>query len=159
MIQLILLSILVLIAVYSVRLWLRGLSPEQGARTRLALGLLGALAFLVLAVRLNWIVPLVGALLVGLARLAPVLIPFLPRLLKAFFPSGVDRPPPPSEGGRMSRREAYEILGLRPGASPAEIVSAHRRLMQKMHPDRGGSDYLAVKINQARDTLLANDSQ
>lgn len=54
----------------------------------------------------------------------------------------------------MSESLALEILGLAPGASPGDITAAHRRLMQKMHPDRGGSDYLAQRINQARDFLL-----
>ena len=56
----------------------------------------------------------------------------------------------------MSEREARKVLGLNESATQAEIVATHRRLMQKMHPDRGGSDYLASKINQAKDRLLNN---
>lgn len=61
-----------------------------------------------------------------------------------------------ASSGPMSREEALEVLGLEEGASDDDIRAAHLRLMKQVHPDRGGSDYLAAKLNEARRTLLGD---
>ena len=58
---------------------------------------------------------------------------------------------------RLSAQEAYEILGLEKGVDRQAVIDAHRRLMNRMHPDKGGSNYLASKINAAKKTLLDSD--
>jgi hypothetical protein len=61
---------------------------------------------------------------------------------------------PEGLSGEMTRSDAYAILGLEEGANTEQIIAAHGRLIQRLHPDRGGSTFLAAKINQARDLLL-----
>ncbi len=63
---------------------------------------------------------------------------------------------PAPRSSAMTREEAYQVLGLKVGASEADIRAAHHRLMRPAHPDAGGSDWLAARINQARDRLLGH---
>jgi len=61
---------------------------------------------------------------------------------------------PGRQDGNLSVNDAYDILGLEPGAGRDEVRAAHRRLIKSIHPDHGGSNWLAARINEAREVLL-----
>ncbi len=134
--------------------WYHRADRQQRNRSLIRIALWSAAALLVtLAItKGSWLMAMFGAALPWINRIMMVK-GLWDHLRRGKRGAGHARPQPPPATS-MSVAEALEILGLAPGASEEEIINAHRRLMQKIHPDRGGSDYLASQINLAKDTLL-----
>ncbi len=112
----------------------------------------------VIAGRAHWLMGVLAAL-IALAGRAVQLAQYVPIFKKAFGefeqtagPQGANTSPSQIN---MNRKEAADILGVSEDAEPEEIRLAHKKLMQKIHPDRGGTDALAKQINTAKDTLLS----
>lgn len=157
--------LIILIAVIAIALiiWHKISRSSGQQRKKLILwsvigSILGVLAILAVSGHLNIITAMIAGLIALLPRMLSLLkyLPFVSGLYKQGAQASQQRQqsPPPRGRQSMSNEEAMEILGLKPGYNSEDVKAAHRRLMQKVHPDRGGSDYLAAQLNRAKDTLL-----
>jgi hypothetical protein len=106
--------------------------------------------------RLNWLFALIGVFIAFMVRILPAFFRYVPQLhgLWRVFQQKNNSTQGINQKGKMTRQEAFDILGLNSPASEQQIILAHRKLMLKVHPDKGGSDFLAAQINQAKKVLL-----
>ena len=156
------LIILIAVAAIALILWHKITKTSGEERKKLVLwsvigGVLAVLAMLAVTGHLNIITAAIAGLVALLPRAMQLVkyLPFVSRLYQQNKTGQQQAQTPPPQGKQtMSTEEAMEILGLKAGYKDEDVVQAHRRMMQKVHPDRGGSDYLAAQINKAKDTLL-----
>jgi len=117
-------------------------------------GLVIVVLGLVLMGRAHWLMGILAALLALAGRIAQF-AQYIPLFKKLFGQQETQVPPSSAPANQtMSRQDAADILGVDINANKDEVRLAHKKLMQKIHPDRGGSDALAKQINQAKDVLL-----
>jgi len=124
-------------------------------------GLLLCFIILALTGRLSWILAALSVSVAFVLRFIPVVLRYAPQLqrLWALWRNNQGGFSEKAQGkpvskGAITVEEAYKVLGVSASATRQEIIDAHRKLILKNHPDRGGSSYLAAQINQAKDILL-----
>ena len=154
--------ILIAIVLIALVLWYKIKNAKGDQRKKMIFwrvvgAIVGTLFVLAATGKLNWLTALLG----GIAAMIPRLLgyakylPFISRLYAQTRQQQHQQHQQARQNNKgISKEEALDILGLKPGASKDEILAAHKRMMQKVHPDRGGSDNLAAQINKAKDTLL-----
>ena len=156
--------LIILIAVIAIALILwhkirnaRGAERKKMIMWSILSAVIGILLILAVTGHLNIITAAIAGAVAMIPRVLP-LLRHIPLFARYFQPPGSQQPggnqQTAARNGQMDRDEAMEVLGLKPGFTREDVIQAHRRMMQKVHPDRGGSDYLAAQINRAKDVLL-----
>jgi len=159
--------LIILIAVVGIALilWHKIKKTNGDERKKLILwSIIGIIATILSILAVTGHLNIITAAIAGLVALLPratQLLKYLPFLSRLFNQQGQQNSQQANSGQQsthgkksMSRDQAMDILGLKADCSEEDIKQAHRRMMLKNHPDRGGSDYLAAQINTAKDVLL-----
>ncbi len=142
--------------------WLKSRYQQQGRPFAIKASLVACALLLVgLAAigKVHWLGALLASGLAGLRFLLPIVFKSLPLFapfLKRASAEQANANSNPNTGNNsdMTKNEAFAVLGLDSSATEEDIVMAHRRLIQKLHPDTGGNEYLATQLNLAKDVLL-----
>lgn len=155
------LAVLLAIAILGYLLWqeLKKRSPQQRRKMLLRgalFGVIGLVLVLALTGRVHWIMAAAAAAIPFIKVLFGLLLRALPflQIWHKQHRAKTEHSSPAPTNSELTEDEAWQLLGLKPGANREEITKAHKSLIQKLHPDRGGNDYLAAKLNAARDLLL-----
>ena len=154
--------LVVILAILAVRWFLKMPRETSGKQLKQIVWIAAALflAILLLTGKLSALIALLGVLLAFIVRSMPIILNYGPQLHRIWSKFNASKQREQGESGGavrtagMTKAQALEVLGLKAGASDEEIIQAHRKLISRVHPDRGGSDYLAAQINQAKKVLL-----
>lgn len=159
------LILLIALLAIALILWHKITNAKGDERKKLVMwsiigSVIAALVLLAVTGHLNVITAAIAGIIATLPKLIN-LVRYLPLIDRLYKQKGQQQhsqqqgQPSPNTNIDMSVEEAMEVLALKPGYKEDDVIQAHRRMMQKVHPDRGGSDYLAAKLNKAKDTLLS----
>ncbi len=158
MIRLLLLLAVLFGALYLIRWFLKTPAENVAATIRKSLWLILGLGLIFLAVtgKLNIIFAFIGSAIPLIARHAPNILRILGlvKTIQSAQAKSQDSSAQPPSTQQMSPQQALEILGLEAGPSKKQITDAHKRLMQKLHPDKGGNEHFAMQLNQAKTLLI-----
>ncbi len=153
-------QILLIAGIIGILLFLRWLRKQPKNKQIQAVLIFAAIVLIIMAAtgRLHWLFALIATLAALFQKFMGFLkfLPFLQRLFTDTPPNHTGTENNSTQNSKMTTEEAYKVLGVDRNATEEEIIEAHRKLIQKIHPDRGGNDYLATKINQAKDFLIKN---
>ena len=147
------------LAAYYYKRW-QALPKEQrnaAGKKYILYGLIAVLLIMVASGRAHWIMGVLAGLLAIASRAAQFVqyVPLFKKIYDDLNGNTAQTGATPQTNQAMTRQDAADILGVDVNASSEEVRTAHKKLMQKIHPDRGGSDALAKQINQAKDILMS----